>query len=520
VKLSDRFRPALLRWDRLLAIAALTLPFVVAMLTGFAWMVEHGWLIPFILASIGLGGIVGMIRPATSWWLRRKPEADSSPPAKLHVRVDPDWSASEKAAFETAREFIDAKTAKAVPWDQLQSIAEEVVRRVANASGKQGKGVLHFTIPEALLLADRVAVRLRADIRNHVPFADSISVGTLVWLWKHRETAQRVRTHGYTAWRVFRAVKSLPVAILREIEGAIAAGHTSFVTGEGTAIVQALLLEEVAAAAVELYSGRLRFSDAELLELRIAGGAEDHARLATPDTPLRIAVAGQVSAGKSSLVNALLGSNLAETDVIPTTERAQTYPADLDGVAAVFLDLPGLDGSKRVTDAVLEELRTSDMVLWTIRANRPAREIDRAALAQFHQHFHERPERRMPPVIVVVTCIDEILAGWPFPENLLTEAAMAVVTEIVAAVARDIDDAEAHPVSVVLTEPDWNVGTLHDRVGGHVGEALMAQRNRLRVESRTTGLRKEASRARRSLSRGFSILGSRTTSKDDKGDDR
>ena len=514
MKLIERIRPALLRWDRLLAIAALAMPFLAAMLAGFAWMIEHGWLVTFIAASIGLGGIVGMIRLATSWWRRRGGDADARPPTKLHARIDPDWSATEKRTFEAAREFIDGKTATALPWDQLRSVAEEVVRRVANVSGEEGKGVLDFTIPEALLLVDRVTVRLRADLRDHVPFADSISVGTLHWLWEHRETARRVRTRGQTAWRVFRAFKSLPVAILREIEGAIAEGHASFITGEGTAIIQALLLEEVAAAAVELYSGRLRFSDAELLDLRLAAGDEDRARLASPDAPLRIAVAGQVSAGKSSLVNALLGGDLAETDVIPTTDRPRTYSGEFDGVAAVLMDMPGLDGSRRVADAVLDELLVSDMVIWTVRANRPAREIDRAAIARFHRHFNDRPDRRMPPVIVVVTCIDQIVDGWPFPENLLAEGAMGLVTDVVAAVARDTGDAGAHPVPVVLTEPDWNVGTLRDRVDGQVTEALMAQRNRLRVESRTTGLRKEASRARRGLSQGFSILGSRMASKD------
>ena len=64
--------------------------------------------------------------------------------------------------------------------------------------------------------------------------------------------------------------------------------------------------------------------------------------------PLRIAVAGQISAGKSSLINALLGRDVAEVDVIPTTDAARTYETTFDDVEAMLLDMPGLDGSAKI----------------------------------------------------------------------------------------------------------------------------------------------------------------------------
>ncbi|WP_339765185.1 GTPase [uncultured Sulfitobacter sp.] len=103
-----------------------------------------------------------------------------------------------------------------------------------------------------------------------------------------------------------------------------------------------------------------------------------------------MAVAGEISAGKSSRVNALVASNVAETDVIPTTDRPKTYPADFNGVASVLVDMHGLDGSTRVTDTVLAELQRADLVIWTIRANRPAREVGRASIAQFYQFFEDQ----------------------------------------------------------------------------------------------------------------------------------
>lgn len=515
MKLTDRVRPFLLRWDRLLAILAIAIPLLVTMVAGLFWMVEHGWLVAFIAASIAFGGVAGLIRLIVGWWRRRTPVAETRPPKKLHARINPEWSAREMRAFEVARAFIAEKTKTPQPWEDLVPLSIEVVRLVANASSEKGRGVMDFTIPEALLLVDRVAIRLRANIRDQVPFADSISVGTLQWLWEHREIVRRLKRHGMTAWRVIRAVKALPIAILREIEGAIAEGHASFITGEGTAIIQALLLEEVATAAVDLYSGNLRFSDTELLDMREAAGDEDRARLSTPDMPLRIAVAGQISAGKSSLINALLGSNLAETDVIPTTVASQTYSGELEGVPVMLLDTPGLDGSKRVADAVLDELVGVDLVLWTIRVNRPAREIDRAMIARYRKYFDELPARRSPSIIVVVTCVDEIIPGWPFLENLLSDAAISLVEDAVASVAKDLGDTQTHPVPVALRRPDWNVGTLRARVNSYVGEALMTQRNRLRIKGQTTGVLTEMSRAGRGLKQGLSIFKISAAAKDD-----
>ena len=516
MKLTERLRPALLRWDRLLAVAALALPFVAAMLAGFAWMIEHGWLIEFIVASISLGGLVALIR-LVRLWMRGRETGAAPRPDQLHARVDPTWGEREIGAFEAAQIFIAESTAQPLPWEDLQPIAQEVVRRVAAASGKGDKGVLDFTIPEALLLIDRVAVRLRADIRDKVPFSDSISVGTLLWLWERRDVAWKVKKHGWNAWRVIRAVKSLPTAVLREIEGVIAEGHSSFVTSEGTVILQALLLEEVAAAAVELYSGRLRFSDSELLDLGLASSDLDRARLAASDMPLRIAVAGQISAGKSSLVNALLGADLAEVDVIPTTDAPKTYPTDFEGVETMLLDMPGLDGSERLARIVASELARADLVIWTVRANRPAREIDRATIAKLREIVSADPRRRMPPVVVAVSCIDALMPGWPFPEGHLSDEAMERVTEVVAAVQQDIADprATANTIPVVLTEPDWNIDRLRARIDSLIGPALDTQRNRLRIEAKTSGMRKEAARAGRGLRGALSAFGRKYVQEDD-----
>lgn len=507
MRLIERMRPVLLRWDNALAVIAIAIPVALTFFAGILWLAQNGYLFAFIGASIGLSGVVALVRLAARKIRERGQETEPTVSRSAHIRADPEWTEKERAVFVSACDFIAGVVAEPLPWADLQPLALEVVDVVARESGRKNNGRLDFTVPEALLLIERVASRYRADIRAYVPMADTLSVATVEKVWRHRDTLQKSLQAGHVAWRAARVIKSLPTAILREIESAIAQGHTNAITGEGTSAVQAILLEEVAAAAVDLYSGRLRFSDSELLDLRVASGETDRARLAREDAPVRIAVAGQVSAGKSSVINALLGSDLAETDVIATTDRPATYETEWNDVPCVLLDLPGLDGSQKTNDAVLAELDQADLVVWVSRANRPARDIDRRVLEEFRAAFATRPDRREPPLVGVVTGIDMLLDRWPFPENLLPPDALSETARIVTAIAKETGC--DNPVPVALIDPEWNVDTLRMTLESRLLDALMAQRNRVRTSEARTGVTREITRAGRGVVKGLSVLGPR-----------
>src|SRR5256885_15358609 len=76
-----------------------------------------------------------------------------------------------------------------------------------------------------------------------------------------------------------------------------------------------LLVLEGGKAAIELYSGRLRHDEAELDRIAAATAAADVVAIETP--PLRILIAGQINAGKSSLLNALARDILAPVSPLP-----------------------------------------------------------------------------------------------------------------------------------------------------------------------------------------------------------
>jgi len=100
-----------------------------------------------------------------------------------------------------------------------------------------------------------------------------------------------------------------------------------------------------------------------------------------------VGIAGRPNAGKSTLLNALIGENLAIT-----AHQAQTTRTSFRGVLTrpdvqiIFIDTPGIHKSdtllnKRMMDTVRRALKRPDLVLYVVDATKPITEEDEHALA-------------------------------------------------------------------------------------------------------------------------------------------
>lgn len=478
---------SIMRTGGLAPLLLIALPWLVLTVLGMVWLLQSGWVFTFVIATTIAVLLASLPRWLRLWHKSRHAveHIDKKEEGSI-VAGSPDWTAREAAIYRELCAEVEKRLPQPQPWSVLPDMALGIAESAAQKLSDDKKGALDFSVPEALLITDRIIMRIRGTIRETLPFADRISIATLLWFWRKQTDLRSHAESAMISWRVFR-VALMPVqAIAQEIQNAALSGAGEFLTTRSLLVLQRMILEEVANASIELQSGRLRFSDAELLSIQLGSEAADRAALAHPDAPLRLLVIGQVSAGKSTLINALAGTDIAETDMAPTTPGVTRHDITLDGLPYHVIDTQGLDGGKPTEETILRQMLDCDMILWVVRANRPAREPDVALMTQFNANYSSDYRKRKPPVVVAIAATDTLLPGWPYAEHVLPEADRGTVAAVVAAVERDLDCRLVLPVSA--EDPVWNVDVLARMIGDHATEAMMTQRNRRRLD----GMRQQA----------------------------
>ncbi len=127
--------------------------------------------------------------------------------------------------------------------------------------------------------------------------------------------------------------------------------------------------------------------------------------------PMTISLVGQVSSGKSSLINQLTGKMQAAVDVLPETREIQRYQYTFGDplLTITLLDTPGYGetgASKQQVQFIQQALEMSDAALLVMDAHSPAREADRVTLQQLQEIYVLKLHLKPPPVIGVLTHVD------------------------------------------------------------------------------------------------------------------
>jgi predicted GTPase len=343
------------------------------------------------------------------------------------------WTDRDRLAWKRVeeRQKVDAIPADKFGEPQFYfDVAQEMARDLAKVYRPDATDPVGLvTVPEILTVVELASHDLNEMVHTYVPGSHLMTVDN--WRtarkavdWYRKATniywaASAVLDPIKTATRYFAAKYGIGKPFEQFQQQAIFWFYTAYV-------------RELGFYLIELYSGRLKVGVTRYRELTAqhahkpgepgppptaaaaAPAEEVKSSAPTPVAPpgsVTICVIGQVKAGKSSLINAVLGERKAATDILPLTNQVTRYDLVSPGVPAHLglLDTTGYGHMGATADNVQatgEAVQDSDLVLLVAHARNPARKADVEFLARLRDWFANRPHLRFPPMLVVLTHVD------------------------------------------------------------------------------------------------------------------
>ncbi|MCQ1058749.1 GTPase domain-containing protein [Photobacterium sp. ZSDE20] len=476
-----------------LVFASLIIPlFVLAGWGLFRIIQDDQWLfLSILIASSSCVVIAGAI------WLRQTRRASNNNigiEGEYDVAPSGEWGEFDREVWTELNPAIARRLEQDDSWIGLREHALSLSMEVASQYyPERDTQALSFTAPEFLLMLEKVSHRYRLFLLNHIPFAETLKLSYFQQGYQHKEKLGAAKKF-YDVYRVFRAMTS--AGLVAEARGQLLGRLFDEVSEEVQHTLKKVLLQEVLSVAIDLYSGRYKAAEGELNN---CDTASEH--FAEELKPLRVAIVGQVSAGKSSLVNTFVGNMVAEVSAIPSTESIVVHRCYVDGIDIIHLvDLPGIDGQVTTNKLLVKQMVQSDIVLWVLKANQPARKSDVILRQQFDEYYQQADNRsrKKPQVIMVLNQVDRLSPAleWQPPYDL--SAPQSAKANTIKA-ALDFNKAKIMPddevvVAMPPNDQPYNMDSLAEALLSAFQDGVNTQLNRRRIEHKSDALTKQVKR--------------------------
>lgn len=437
---------------RLVAVAVSFLPLLVLPALGVLLLWESGQLLLWFLVLAGCG-VVGY----ALHWLARWVSQQRLPPT---TSPESHWPPDSNAAWERVEARASDATPEQYPLNDatgLFRLGRDTLEDVArHYHPRRERPLLELTVPHMLLIIERASRELRSEIADHVPLSHRLTLGNMARLRQWRDTAAQLE--GF--YRLGHAAFDPTSVVFRELRRDLG----NRVLGYGSEQIQTWLLREyirkVGYYAIELYSGRLLLESETPVDAVTRASRLQQDDLARQDEsePLRVLLLGRGNSGRSSLVNALLGTAAAPVDAAAGTTQAvqaHVWPGD-HPEEVLLMDTPGVETEAFDSATLRREVLRADLILWVTPALRADREGERATLERIRAWFRDDPSRRPPPLIGVITGVDAVRPAreWTPPYSL-TQPETPKARNIAAALSAVGDELgldAGHRVAVSLCE--------------------------------------------------------------------
>jgi uncharacterized protein len=481
-------------WPEMLLFLVVALPWLSLVVLGSVWLWQSGlaWVWSLAVALLGL----------LAWPLAKSVRGRAKKEARLALAdiAEPSaaWNGAERDAWSALLQVADTVTPLAfTELEPLIARVRETVEIVAQHFHPEAHDAwAQFTLPEFLLLTERLCRDVRRESLRHIPGAGTIRFSHLLWARRQNRRYGVMARAGWRIgsglWRIVRAGLNPLQAAGQETSGAFVEKAVNVLSYRMRAYATRLLVLEVGRAAIELYAGRLTLSDDELADAR----ERDMAHISAPDVPVRIVLIGQVNAGKSSLLNALAQEVRGAVGPVPTTSNAAEYLLEVEGNPVVsIVDTRGFDELKESATELIAQADRADLILWVASATQPARGPDRERLDQVRSWAREQLSRRTPPILLALTHVDELrpVTEWTPPYDVANPAGLKArsIRGAMDAAARalDLPVTAVIPLAVPPNRAPYNLDALWARIAVELDNAKLVQLDRLRISQKALNLR-------------------------------
>lgn len=416
---------------------------------------------------------------------------ESSTADKIDMLQRPDWTDNDWTAWSSISADIDHHMSQDPDWEDFKTLSIDILSKVSKFyRPKQSDSEYAFTLPEILLIIEKVSFKYRKFILENVPLSENINFSTAKKAYILKNKAEKFMP----LYDLYRAIRLFtPVGIISELRGNIISHVFDDVNNSLQIKLKRKLMEEVAEVAIDLYSGRFKVSDLTLQPSLEA--LKDARREAVPVDPLRVLLIGQQSCGKSSIVNALVDDMVAEVSAIPSTDKFTVHCCKVEDTDILHLvDAPGIDGSDSTYQLLLEQMTQSDLILWVLKANQPGRQIDTEMMNLFYA-FYESPEnlnRKKPPLMMLLNQVDRLqpTSEWSPPYELTdTTSAKAQIIKRALDYNHVLFPHEAIlPVCSSKERGQYNIDVIKTTINKLCEAGINTQLNRRRIEQGGKGL--------------------------------
>ena len=302
-------------------------------------------------------------------------------------------------------------------WQLFWKRCQRVVSAIAQIYNPEVKyPLLNIYIPQVYGLIRGTVDDLDQWMESLSPGLNQVTVGQAYRAYEVYQKVQPSAQKVLKVWGGAQWVINPAAALAKQVSQGYSQQANQELLGNLSVVLRQAALRQLAQRAIALYSSK---ESVTLPEIKSSSQGFPKAQTQTIEAileqaqpqaeveqkPVNLLLIGRTGAGKSSVINTLFQSQQAQVDVLPSTDKIESYHWEsITGDSLTLWDTPGYEqvSGGELRELVLDYATSADLLLLVTPALDPALAMDQQFLAEIKSEISDLP------TIAVVTQVDKL----------------------------------------------------------------------------------------------------------------